>query len=111
MSLAARTPLGGVPRERCELRRRSFQTLMRPAKRFGVGPSDVERTANFGPSIAMAWSASVGICRPIPAAAPDSMPRSEEHTSELQSLMRHSYAVLCLKNKKLQNKQYTHATK
>src|SRR3546814_9359834 len=26
--------------------------------------------------------------------------RSEEHTSELQSLMRHSYAVFCLKNKK-----------
>src|SRR3546814_10627143 len=25
--------------------------------------------------------------------------RSEEHTSELQSLMRTSYAVLCLKNK------------
>src|SRR3546814_4577780 len=28
--------------------------------------------------------------------------RSEEHTSELQSLMRISYAVLCLKNNKLQ---------
>src|SRR3546814_4600336 len=27
--------------------------------------------------------------------------RSEEHTSELQSLMRLSYAVFCLKNKKL----------
>src|SRR3546814_3285383 len=27
--------------------------------------------------------------------------RSEEHTSELQSLMRISYAVLCLKNKQL----------
>src|SRR3546814_8107090 len=26
--------------------------------------------------------------------------RSEEHTSELQSLMRNSYAVFCLKNKK-----------
>src|SRR3546814_5630768 len=26
--------------------------------------------------------------------------RSEEHTSELQSLMSNSYAVLCLKNKK-----------
>src|SRR3546814_7654033 len=26
-------------------------------------------------------------------------PRSEEHTSELQSLMRNSYAVLCLKKK------------
>src|SRR3546814_5784831 len=31
--------------------------------------------------------------------------RSEEHTSELQSLMRLSYAVFCLKKKK---KQHTH---
>src|SRR3546814_1791239 len=31
--------------------------------------------------------------------------RSEEHTSELQSLMRSSYAVFCLKNKKKTNKQ------
>src|SRR3546814_2808573 len=30
--------------------------------------------------------------------------RSEEHTSELQSLMRTSYAVFCLKNKKQKNK-------
>src|SRR3546814_8068950 len=30
-------------------------------------------------------------------------PRSEEHTSELQSLMRISYAVFCLKKKKTQN--------
>src|SRR3546814_5739849 len=29
--------------------------------------------------------------------------RSEEHTSELQSLMRISYAVFCLKKKKRQN--------
>src|SRR3546814_7517356 len=28
------------------------------------------------------------------------LPRSEEHTSELQSLMRNSYAVFCLKKKK-----------
>src|SRR3546814_2214001 len=28
-------------------------------------------------------------------------PRSEEHTSELQSLMRTSYAVFCLKKKKI----------
>src|SRR3546814_10086421 len=34
------------------------------------------------------------------------VPRSEEHTSELQSLMRISYAVFCLKKKK-QNKQKT----
>src|SRR3546814_3087966 len=32
--------------------------------------------------------------------------RSEEHTSELQSLMRISYAVFCLKKKK--NTQYKH---
>src|SRR3546814_2773949 len=31
----------------------------------------------------------------------DVTPRSEEHTSELQSLMRMSYSVFCLKNKKL----------
>src|SRR3546814_7645639 len=30
--------------------------------------------------------------------------RSEEHTSELQSLMRNSYAVFCLKNKHNSNK-------
>src|SRR3546814_9469233 len=30
--------------------------------------------------------------------------RSEEHTSELQSLMRISYAVFCLKKKKIKNK-------
>src|SRR3546814_3378606 len=32
--------------------------------------------------------------------------RSEEHTSELQSLMRISYAVFCLKKKKNKNKQH-----
>src|SRR3546814_5146620 len=31
--------------------------------------------------------------------APGAAPRSEEHTSELQSLMRLSYAVFCLKTK------------
>src|SRR3546814_6356480 len=36
--------------------------------------------------------------------------RSEEHTSELQSLMRNSYAVFCLKKKK-KNKRQTKQTK
>src|SRR3546814_6380286 len=35
--------------------------------------------------------------------------RSEEHTSELQSLMRISYAVFCLKKKKNTNKDSTYA--
>src|SRR3546814_20968231 len=40
--------------------------------------------------------------RGAPTAAPSSSlcARSEEHTSELQSLMRISYAVFCLKKKK-----------
>src|SRR3546814_5960391 len=37
--------------------------------------------------------------------------RSEEHTSELQSLMRISYAVFCLKKKKTNNKIITRTYK
>src|SRR3546814_6389960 len=36
--------------------------------------------------------------------------RSEEHTSELQSLMRISYAVFCLKKKKKQHTKHTQDT-
>src|SRR3546814_9578941 len=38
----------------------------------------------------------------VPGAMRESV-RSEEHTSELQSLMRISYAVFCLKKKRTQN--------
>src|SRR3546814_3806657 len=39
-------------------------------------------------------------------------PRSEEHTSELQSLMRNSYAVFCLTKQKhtIHTKQHTHTS-
>src|SRR3546814_793447 len=37
--------------------------------------------------------------------------RSEEHTSELQSLMSNSYAVFCLKKTKTQKKQHKRHTK
>src|SRR3546814_2166154 len=49
-------------------------------------------------------------------AVPPALGRSEEHTSELQSLMRISYAVFCLKKKNKQIKQqyininHTHIT-
>src|SRR3546814_6324869 len=36
----------------------------------------------------------------------DARNRSEEHTSELQSLMRISYAVFCLKKKRSRKRQY-----
>src|SRR3546814_7862596 len=46
-----------------------------------------------------------GLAHKLPAFAGRSMEkemdRSEEHTSELQSLMRLSYAVYCLKKKKI----------
>src|SRR3546814_8279723 len=54
--------------------------------RSGPGSAPVER----GPTRSMPPS-STHTTPPPPA------PRSEEHTSELQSLMRSSYAVFCLK--------------
>src|SRR3546814_17388380 len=46
---------------------------------------------------------------PGPALLPDEH-RSEEHTSELQSLMRISYAVFCLKKKKTKTTSDRHTT-
>src|SRR3546814_6045015 len=37
--------------------------------------------------------------------APDAVTRSEEHTSELQSIMRTSYAVFCLEKKQTKKKK------
>src|SRR3546814_1167776 len=51
-----------------------------------------------------------GEAEPLPCrilAVTDDAARSEEHTSELQSLMRISYAVFCLKTK---NNNSTHST-
>src|SRR3546814_7271598 len=45
------------------------------------------------------------------AAARAAFPRSEEHTSELQSLMRISYAVFCLQKKTTQHKTNKHSNK
>src|SRR3546814_6474007 len=54
---------------------------------------------------------AVGEDRDVRSRAPDR--RSEEHTSELQSLMRISYAVFCLKKKKQKSisTQLTHNTR
>src|SRR3546814_6835681 len=45
---------------------------------------------------------AIGAGQPLVALLEDkgkTIGRSEEHTSELQSIMRHSYAVFCLKKK------------
>src|SRR3546814_4934904 len=68
--------------------------------------------SRIGPS-ARAWPTLVLCIRPadLPALGPVRL-RSEEHTSELQSLMRISYAVFCLKKKKkLKSRASTHTNK
>src|SRR3546814_10386257 len=59
-------------------------------------------------SASKSWKQNNSAC--IPCWFQDSKPRpnarSEEHTSELQSLMRISYAVFCLKKKKHKSSTY-----
>src|SRR3546814_7833799 len=54
--------------------------------------------ANSGNTV-YAFQLRHGVCQPR-CAGHGKIDRSEEHTSELQSLMRISYAVFCLKKKK-----------
>src|SRR3546814_5223175 len=53
----------------------------------------------------LAVGQQVGVLRGLLAVVPG---RSEEHTSELQSLMRISYAVFCLKKKKHESTTINH---
>src|SRR3546814_1135446 len=69
-----------------------YTTLFRSAFRRTT-TSENSRTSGMPPAY-----------RPVPV-RPAYSARSEEHTSELQSLMRISYAVFCLKKKKIQNKK------
>src|SRR3546814_10788981 len=64
------------------------QCVQRPRRVLAAAPAQQDRLA-------------VGNVRPTRhRAVPTHCRRSEEHTSELQSLMRISYAVFCLKKKK-----------
>src|SRR3546814_8458212 len=56
----------------------------------------------------VAASVSLEITRDKPLLSAELPGRSEEHTSELPSLMRISYAVFCLKKKKQINTQHSH---
>src|SRR3546814_7188730 len=84
-----------------------YTTLFRshpfPAAR--IRPVDRRRAFPADPLWADEPGPRAGDARDEPRAG--ARPRSEEHTSELQSLMRISYAVFCLKKKK---KQTTAAT-
>src|SRR3546814_7828697 len=75
---------------------------------YNAGPGRYQRYVRRGvplPSETVAYTAQITGGSPMPArsvVAADKPTRSEEHTSELQSLMRISYAVFCLKKKKKQ---------
>src|SRR3546814_2588612 len=80
--------------------RSSFHYVDSPNIDLAVGalddPGAVRLTSHFGVESRLhGWTGGQGL----------SEMRSEEHTSELQSLMRISYAVFCLKKKK---KKYRH---
>src|SRR3546814_1900818 len=77
----------GVPRRRCRLGGRQPCRHSQIARQNG---SAFAKLAGLSPRSDR---------RIVPAE-----PRSEEHTSELQSLMRISYAVFCLKKKKTKQK-------
>src|SRR3546814_5022439 len=81
-----------------------YTTLFRSADRFGISvlrhdQSDLSN--RFSHAKGEKWTGiephhgETG----CPLIAPSLATRSEEHTSELQSLMRISYAVFCLKKK------------
>src|SRR3546814_6333026 len=56
----------------------------------------------FVADVVRGWESRTVVDR-VELAVGRDLQRSEEHTSELQSLMRISYAVFCLKNKIIQN--------
>src|SRR3546814_13624210 len=88
-----------------------YTTLFRSARETDTSVSDAPRCFHRGQ--ALLSQAPTDICAAEPSSvsaysagnanfcpAINSDKRSEEHTSELQSLMRISYAVFCLKKKK-----------
>src|SRR3546814_9137848 len=90
-----------------------YTTLFRsthPVQRFGRG----QRHAGRRDTVERARGAGAGRCRRARIrrghAGGHPYARSEEHTSELQSLMRISYAVFCLKKKTKHKTTYNDET-
>src|SRR3546814_10512319 len=98
-----RSPLVLCDPQVCEGHARYVERVLR---RADMEPLIAERVAtcdlmmalvSAGFALGLAGAAHIAASREPGIVA---RPRSEEHTSELQSLMRNSYAVLCLKKKK-----------
>src|SRR3546814_1327456 len=95
------TTLFRSPHERADVHRAAADPVCRPRRH-------PDRGAGRFPDRCLREAALRARCDPGDAEAArrglrvrhGDQPRSEEHTSELQSLMRISYAVFCLKKKK-----------
>src|SRR3546814_5517975 len=74
-------------------------SLLPLRRNFGCQASDVAWCSSRAATMSLESLSSVEVDLNC-ARRPSSIERSEEHTSELQSLMRISYAVFCLKKKK-----------
>src|SRR3546814_3742948 len=74
---------------------------------FGVN-DQVKLKGGIRQTKAKRWSEAFNGDLPQYPILPSDQTRSEEHTSELQSLMRISYAVFCLKKKTTLNKDNTY---
>src|SRR3546814_7809381 len=86
----------------CERFRSSRHTSM--PETFGSITSSSTTSGRTASNISSAASPSLATCTRKPSRDSPTVRRSEEHTSELQSLMRISYAVFCLKKKKKNTK-------
>src|SRR3546814_8445965 len=84
---------------------RAFETL-----EIYLGLSFINEFSLVGRAFRVTAQADSRFCQDLHAIAnlKTRNDRSEEHTSELQSLMRNSYAVFCLKTKKLQPTHIKH---
>src|SRR3546814_2460592 len=74
------------------------------------GADRFDYAAVFEQPTTAARAASLADVVAIAGKDPAAVGRSEEHTSELQSLMRISYAVFCLKKKKKKNHSHIRST-
>src|SRR3546814_6365166 len=87
-----------------------YTTLFRSASPFRVAGARRLRLANQGEIADGNHARPAGELARVAVAVGEGVERSEEHTSELQSLMRISYAVFCLKKKTQEYKQKHYTT-
>src|SRR3546814_8092483 len=92
--------------------------LAEPIEQVAVAAAAAAKGLELGVARLAAERAARGFTGHVPLLSRPGPPRggrcgrrSEEHTSELQSLMRISYAVFCLKKKKQQTREDTKTRK